>query len=88
MGQQVAYCCCFLHLLVHVPCDVEDISNITNHSMFTANALQPSTFEMQNVNLALRIFNDFVAQALVDLGSKHNILHWHETSVYIEIICT
>jgi len=51
-------------------------------------ALNPSPFERQNVNLALRIFNDFVAQALVELGSKHNILHWPDTSVYIKIIST
>jgi len=44
-------------------------------------ALNPSTFERQNVNLALRIFNDFVAQALVELGSRHNILHWHDSNV-------
>ena len=31
-------------------------------------------------------FNNFVAQTLLDLGSKHNILHCHETSVYIKII--
>jgi len=65
MGQQVAYCCCSLQLLAHVPCDVTDINSITNHSMFTANALQPSTFERQNVNLAVGIFNHFVGQALV-----------------------
>ena len=33
-------------------------------------------------------FNNFVAQTLLDLGSKHNILHCHETSVYIKIIST
>ena len=49
-------------------------------------ALNPSTFERQNANLAVRVFNDFVAQALAELGSKPNILHWHETSVYIKII--
>jgi len=51
-------------------------------------ALNPSTFERQNANLAVRVFNDFVAQALAELGSKPNILHWHETSVYIKIIST
>jgi len=28
----------------------------------------------------MRVFNDFVAQALVDLGSKHNILHFYDTT--------
>jgi len=51
-------------------------------------ALNPSTYVRQNVNLAVRVFTDFVAQALVELGSKHNILHWHDTSVYIKIIST
>jgi len=51
-------------------------------------ALNPSTFERLNVNLALRIFNDFVAQALAERGSEHNILHWHDTSIYIKIIST
>jgi len=32
--------------------------------------LNPSTLERQSVNLAVRLFNDFVAQALVELGSK------------------
>jgi len=31
MGQQVRYCCCFLQLLVYVPCDVLDTNGITNH---------------------------------------------------------
>jgi len=51
-------------------------------------ALNPSTFERQNVYLALRIFNVLVAQALVEHGSEHNILHWHNTNVYIKIIST
>jgi len=33
-------------------------------------ALNPSTFERQNVNLAVRVVNDFVTQALAELGSK------------------
>jgi len=87
-SQQVTCSCCFLQLLVYVPCDVVDINSITNHSTFTANALQPSTCERQNVNLAARMFNDFVVQALVDLDSKHNILHCPKNSVYIKIIST
>ena len=61
MAQQVTYCYCFLQLLRYVPCDVVNISNITNHSTFSANALQPSSFERQSINLTVRIFNDFVA---------------------------
>jgi len=34
------------------------------------------------------IFEDVVVQALVELGSKHNILHCDATSVYIKIIST
>jgi len=44
-------------------------------------ALNPSTFERQNVNLTVRVLNDFFVQALVDLGSKHNTLLCHDTSV-------
>jgi len=44
--------------------------------------LNPSTFETQNANLAVRVFNDFVSQALGEFGSKHNILRWHDTSVF------
>jgi len=40
------------------------------------------------VTLALRIFNDFVTPALVERGSKHNILHWHDVSLCIKIIST
>jgi len=40
------------------------------------------------VNLAVRVFNDFITQALMELGSKHNSLHWHETIICIKIIST
>ena len=50
--------------------------------------LELSTFERQNVNLAVRICNDFVAQALVDHGRKRSILDCHDTSIYIKIIST
>ena len=40
------------------------------------------------MNLTLRLFNDVVAEGLVDPGRKHNILYCYDTSVYIKIIST
>jgi len=73
-----------LHHIHQLECD----SFVRFAYKLSLKALNPSTFERQNVNLALRIFNDFVAQALVELGSKHNILHWHDTNVHIKIMST
>ena len=51
-------------------------------------ALNLSTFERQNVKLALQVFNNFTAQALTFLGKKTMIPHHENTSTYIRIITT
>ena len=49
-------------------------------------ALHPSNLERQNVRLVLQIFNEFVAQALLQLGNAHDILHYQDTSAFISLI--
>ena len=51
-------------------------------------ALNPLTFERQNVKLALQVFNNFTAQALTFLGEKTMIPHYENTSTFIKIITT
>lgn len=52
----------------------------------TLKALFPKTIERQNVKLALKIFNPFVAQALLEFGT--NIEGSQETADFIKIILT
>lgn len=49
-------------------------------------ALNPSNFERQNVKLVLQIFNEYVPQALLELGKTHNIIHHDDTADFIKII--
>ena len=51
-------------------------------------ALNPSTFELQNVKLALQIFNNFTVEALMIPGENLNISHYANMSVFIKIIVT
>ena len=45
-------------------------------------AINPSHLERQNVRLILRIFNEYASQALSQLRSKFNILHYHDTCIF------
>lgn len=51
-------------------------------------SLSPSNLERQNVNLVLKIFNHFVPQALLELGSKNEIPNFRGTAAFIKIIYT
>ena len=51
-------------------------------------ALHPSTFERQNVKLALQIFNDFTSNALTAIGQKYDMANYFNTSIFIKIITT
>ena len=51
-------------------------------------ALYPSNLERQNVKLVLKIFTNFVSQALTQLGGKFDILHYEDTSTFIKLIRT
>ena len=51
-------------------------------------ALNPSNLERQNVTYVLQVFNKFVAQALLALGTKCNITNFEDTSTYINIFTT
>ena len=51
-------------------------------------AFNSSTFERQNVKLALQIFNNFTAKALMILGEKLKIPFYSDTQAFIKIIVT
>lgn len=51
-------------------------------------ALSPSNLERQNVNLVLKLFNNFVIEALLELGPKYEIPHFTGTAEFIRIILT
>jgi len=51
-------------------------------------ALNPSTFERQNVKLALQIFSNFTAEGMAILGEKLQIPHCANTKAFIKIIVT
>ena len=51
-------------------------------------ALHPSNLERQNVKLVLQLFSDYVSQSLLLLGNKFNILHYHDTGVFVKVITT
>ena len=68
--------------------DVECDSLVKFAYKLSFKALNPSTFERQNVKLALQVFNNFTAQALTFLGEKTMIPHYENTSTFIKIITT
>ena len=51
-------------------------------------ALRPSSFEKQNVNLVLKIFNEYVIQALFKVAKEMNSLLYCNAATFIEIILT
>lgn len=51
-------------------------------------ALWPSNLVRQNVRLVLQVFNEYIVEALMELGSKHNLNHFESTANFIKIICT
>ena len=73
-----------LKLLHNAECD----SLIKFAYKLSYKALNPSTFERQNVKLALQIFSKFTAEALSILGEKLKIPQYGNTNVFIEIILT
>ena len=63
--------------------------NILKHAYkLSSKALFPTNLGRQNVRLVLQVFNDFVSQGLLQLGEKHNIPHFMDTSTFIKIITT
>lgn len=51
-------------------------------------ALNPSNLDRQKVSLALRVFNEYVAQGLLSIGEKMSIPDYAGTSLFIKIIVT
>lgn len=56
--------------------------------MLSLKSLSPSNLERQNVNLVLKIFNEYVPQALLELGPKNDIPNFRGTAAFINIIHT
>lgn len=51
-------------------------------------SLWPSSLEKQNVTLALRIFSDYVTEALRSVGKKYSLPSFEDVANYISIINT
>ena len=51
--------------------NLEADSTLKQAYRLTIKALHPCSVERQNVRLALRIFDDTIAKALLNLGPKH-----------------
>lgn len=51
----------------------------------TSKALSPTTFERQNVNLVLQIFNEYTIQGLLTLGKQECLPNYAEIAEYIQI---
>ena len=62
--------------------------NLKFNYTLSVKSLHPSNLESKNVKLVLQVFNEYVSQALIQLGAKFNILHYLDTSNFIEIIST
>lgn len=52
----------------------------------TEKALSPTSFERQNVKLALQVINSVVAEGLELVGEEEQISHYKQTAEYIKII--
>ena len=67
--------------------EVENNSILSYAYGLTFKCLSPSNLERQNVKLVLKVFNKFVVNGLLHLGSQHNLEHYKDTSHFISIIC-
>ncbi|GBM33030.1 hypothetical protein AVEN_263517-1 [Araneus ventricosus] len=54
----------------------------------TRKALWPTNLERQNVSLALKIFSSNLVKGLLELGEKHNLMHYGGTANFLNIFCT
>ncbi|XP_055928658.1 uncharacterized protein LOC129959790 [Argiope bruennichi] len=73
---------------------IRDLYNLESDSLvkygfkLSLKALAPSNMERQNVQLVLSIFNEHVAEALVELGERKNLIYSKDTSEFLKIIIT
>ena len=73
---------------------VKKLHNLEAHSLLkhayklTFKSLFPSNIEKQNVNLALKIFSDYVVQALLTIGKKNSLPFCEDVAEYIKVIRT
>ena len=65
---------------------VESDSLLKHAYKLTLKSLSPSTLEKPNVNLVINIFNEYVIQALLTLGSKHRLPFFENLAEFIQII--
>lgn len=68
--------------------NIEHDSIIKFSHKLSKKALMPSSLERQNVQYALQVFSNYVAQALISLGPEHRISNYKSTSDYLKIFIT
>ncbi|XP_071032981.1 transposable element P transposase [Parasteatoda tepidariorum] len=67
--------------------DIESTELLKFGLGLTRKALWPTNLERQSVSLALKIFNRNLVQGILELGEKHELMHYKETANYINIFC-
>ena len=81
-------------MILHVSFDhlkviynIEVNSTLKQAFKLTLKSLIPHSVERQNVRLALNIFDDSPAKALINMGHKHaQLLNWKGTYIYLFIL--
>ena len=67
--------------------NLESNSTLKQAYRLTYKALHPHSIERQNVRLALKLFDDTTAKALLNLGPNNtDLVNWHGTSKFISTI--
>ena len=67
--------------------NMEINSTLKQAFKLTLKSLFPHSIERENVRLALKIFDDSTAKALINMGPKHaQLLNWKGTSTFILVI--
>ena len=65
---------------------LERTSLLSHSYKLTQKALWPSSLERQNVNLVLKVFNEYVIEALLNFGKKKCLPFSSEVAGYIKVI--
>ncbi|GBN49549.1 hypothetical protein AVEN_64732-1 [Araneus ventricosus] len=68
--------------------DIESSELLKFGIELTRKALWPTNLERQNVSLALKIFSSNLVKGLLELGEKHNLMHYGDTLKFLNIFCT
>lgn len=58
----------------------------TYNRSLTFKSVNPNSLERQSVKLVLQIFNEFVSNALLQLGNKHQLKFYEGTANFLNLI--